>query len=636
MMPLAPSVQPSPPGAAGTGAAPPAPGTTTAPAQLTVAPAASAAPMLAAAAPPHAQPQAAAPVGAPGHPMHGGPTMNDAGAAGTSVNIAILNSKDFPPDVCPVDELYSEFTMVDGRVLFSCPALVKATGIDLMNCPLTVVLKLRVKRRQPGNLSMVLWHVVLPLGVISKYLLQPPHEWETWIGLMPNTQSLEAQPPETMFTQSVHLISRPEYPKLRLRFTYHNPELQAQVSAQLEQQQQESRRRMELTQQAGRASFEEVSKLTRTLRGDNSLSNSNAASREGCGAAAATAVGSGNAVSGGGGNSFTAVQPHASCADPVATAASPVEVAAVTATAAATPVMATAVPVQATAVPVAAVATAVAERSSGGDERLKESLTSTLRFIGDVQKLLEQILPPGSAPPPPLPPAFNEVLAGSGAAAPLAPPMVEAHCQQLQQRLKAVMLLPGSRTHGGGYPGAATAASNHHGDKETVEVEPQLVEGVRMALMGMLEDGDGGKIPRTATNLSVASNDQLTSIQGRFPALWDAYREVSALAKERVRLLEDAQAQMYEFARLQQQVASQREALEASSTESKKFEKLLAQQRQALQHSYDNEMVAVRQQLEDARRAARDREGEVSELRAMVEEMRRQHGSSAGPKGVRG
>jgi len=189
--------------------------------------------------------------------------------AGSSLNIAIQDSKDFPGDVAQAQDLYSEFTMADGRGLFECPGLVKATGIDLMNCPLTFVLKLRVRRRlQQG--TVVLWHVVLPLPLISKYLLQPPHEWETWIGLFPNTQSLEAYPPETMFTQAVYLINRPDFPKLRLRFTYHNPELQAQMSAQNEAQQQESRRRQELCEKVGRQQFEEIHKLTRGLRGENS------------------------------------------------------------------------------------------------------------------------------------------------------------------------------------------------------------------------------------------------------------------------------------------------------------------------------------------------------------------------------
>merc|ERR1719183_1427496 len=104
--------------------------------------------------------------------------------------------------------------------------------------------------------AIVLWHVVLPLPFISQYLITPPHEWETWIGLFSNTQSLETHSPDMMFTQALHLISRPEFPKMRLRFTYHNPELQAQALAIQEHQEQESRRRKEQTEQVGRAQFQ--------------------------------------------------------------------------------------------------------------------------------------------------------------------------------------------------------------------------------------------------------------------------------------------------------------------------------------------------------------------------------------------
>merc|ERR1719426_383271 len=102
-----------------------------------------------------------------------------------------------------------------------------------MNCPLSVTIKLRVMRRMQQG-PVMLWHVLLPLQQIGKNLLGPPHEWETWIGLLPNNQSLDLHPPDVMFTQAVHLISRPEFPKLRLRFKYFNPQLQAQVQAQME------------------------------------------------------------------------------------------------------------------------------------------------------------------------------------------------------------------------------------------------------------------------------------------------------------------------------------------------------------------------------------------------------------------
>jgi hypothetical protein len=404
--------------------------------------------------------------------------------ANTSLNIAIQDSKDFPAEVANLSELYSELAMVDGRVLFECPGLVKATGIDLMNCPLTVVLKLRVRRRMPAG-AMVLWHVVLPLPLISKYLYQAPHEWETWIGLFPSTQSLEAYNPDTMFTQSVHLISRPDCPKLRLRFTYHHPELQAHIAAQREMQQQESRRRVELTQQVGRANFEEIHKLTRTLR-DSSLME-----REGSEGASGTAM----------------------------------------------------------------------------------------------------------------------------AAAP-------ASAMQSQQPLEPEAFRASEAE-------AAPEARMAHGIGS--EVEQLLAEGLRTALMGLLEDSDGGKIPRATSNLSPASTEQLISIQTRYPSLWEAYREVSALAKERFSLLEQVNTQAKER-------TLQRASIEAAQqAESKKqFEKLLAQQRQALQLNFDTETSHLRQQLDESRRTVVDREAEVDQLRAQLSELTRQHAAVSVSLGAMG
>eukprot|EP00811_Abedinium_folium_P002712 NODE_12490_length_1221_cov_11.524680.p1 GENE.NODE_12490_length_1221_cov_11.524680~~NODE_12490_length_1221_cov_11.524680.p1 ORF type:complete len:348 (-),score=115.30 NODE_12490_length_1221_cov_11.524680:101-1144(-) len=310
----------------------------------------------------------------------------------TSVNIAIQDSKDFPAEVAPTHELYSEFAMADGRVLFECPGLEKTTGIDLMNCPLSVVLKLRVRRRLPHG-SIVLWHVVLPLPLISKYFSNPEHKWETWIGLWPNTQCLDSFAPDLMFTQSVHLISRPEFPKLRLRFTYHNPQLQAQFLAEREQQQQEARRRMELTQQLGKAEFEEIQKLTRTVRdgavahnewGDTSNSSATVAV-----AVAATATA---AVLGGDGGGTSGVRP--------------------------------------------------ASTSAAQQERVAEALQSALRFIGDVHQILasesaeKQLVASGA---PALPPELRSVDV-LGSAVPEA--LVEAHCQQLRQCLQASALAP--------------------------------------------------------------------------------------------------------------------------------------------------------------------------------------------------
>lgn len=505
-----------------------------------------------------------------GQPSHGQPAGSPTSGprpsqpeASTSVNIAILDSKDFPTDVAPINELYSEFIMADGRVLFECPGLVKTTGIDLMNCPLNLVLKLRARRRAPQQApqqgSVVLWHVVLPLPLISKYLLNPPHEWETWIGLLPNTQNLDVHPPDTMFTQCVHLISRPEFPKLRLRFTYHNPQLQAQLQQQREQQQQEVRRRMEFTQQVGRAQFEELQKLTRSMRGDSvALDSPQQSSVE-------PAIGVPGGI-----DSSEMMRSSPQSVD--------IQSLGIGAAGAAPGDLAIAVT---DAVP--------ADRGEVVNERLREALISALRFVGDVRHMLatQPAAPGRPGVQLPLPVDSAEVLGSNAPGA-----VVEDHCRQLRQSLQLLSSTP-----------AANGAVRDDGDSEAL-----LEEGLRMALMGMLADcpsDGGGQVPRTLTNLSSATNSQLSSIQGRFPSLWESLREVSTLANERAALLE-----------AQRQDGEPRVSLESlQAGEAKKHvEKLLQQQRQAMQLGFDAEMSALRHQLDEMRRVARDREGEVRRL----------------------
>jgi len=388
--------------------------------------------------------------------------------ASSSLNVAIQDSKDFPGDAAPVQELYSEFALADGRALFECSGLVKESGIDLMNCPLNVVLKLRVRRRMPQG-AVVLWHVVLPLPQISKYLLNPPHEWETWIGLFPSTQSLEAHPADTMFTQAVHLISRPDFPKLRLRFTYHNPELQAQISAQCEMQQQESRRRVELTQQVGRQQFEEIHKLTRGLRGTSG--DSGPLERDG-----------------GVGPTAVTMQPQTAEAAPALLAGS-------------------------------------GDKASA--DALREALTSALAFINSVHQMLSHA-PQRNPNAPALPPAlsYDEVLTCSAPGH-----AIDAHCMLLHQGLCALAYAAAP------LPSQATAAAAAGAD--AAETEQLLTDGLRMALLGLLDDADSARPTRAA---AAPGSEPLAHLRSRFPGLWEAYREVSAVARERAALLEQFNA----------------------------------------------------------------------------------------------
>lgn len=573
--------------------------------------------------------------------------------AGTSVNIAILDSKDFPGEVAPINELYSEFSMMDGTVLFECPGLMKATGIDLMNCPLSVVLQLRIRRRMPQG-PLVLWHVVLPLPLISKHLMGPPYEWETWLGLLPNTQDLNSHPADMMFTQAVHLISRPEFPKLRLRFTYHNPQLQAQVHAQQEQQEQEDKKRREQTEHIGRAQFQDIHNLMRQVKSSGTSSASaNAA------AAAAAPPAPPNA------GPVTVTMPAAASAPmhdplrdshavavtlphhsgqlsqmlaqaqpPVAAVAWPVAVAAVPVAVVSQPV----VPMTAQpAAPAAqhdgySAASATGPGVSGPvippmppptmpsasapaemreerlrEERLRDALAGSLRFVGDVRLAMASQLskrPQAASELPSLPAQLDsmEVLRGDQSAVSL-----DSHCQQLRQCLQGLLAMPAAQA-----PAAAPSPS--------AEVEPLLVEGLRMAITGMLDDAN-------------ACKDEVVfiSIKERFPQFWDLCREVSSLASERG-ILDQQQRRTQEQCRYFQdqcsKLSQEREQLskeKENQTESisrgetqKQFEKLLNQQRQALQTNFDSETSTLRNQLEDMRRTAQEREGEVAQLRAQL------------------
>lgn len=419
--------------------------------------------------------------------------------ANTSINIAILDSKDFPNDVAPLEELYSDFAMADGRVLFECEKLTKTTGIDLMNCPLNIILKLHVRRRMAQG-PVMLWHVVVPLPVISKYLLNAPFEWETWIGLLPNTQSLDSHPPETMFTQAVHLISRPEFPKLRLRFTYNNPELQAQISAQREQAEQAAQRRDAHNKQIGQANFQDI---------------------------------------------FSMMKPK----------------------------------VEPKVEPKVKETGGQAQSRSAGYPR--DPLMDTTGVANTV------VVP--SAAPVMVPPE----------------PVVQSDTPQLKDVVEVRE--------------EATPASSNR------DVEQLLVEGLRMALMGMLDDSDGAKIPRTSTNLSSTSTDQMQTIRGGYPNLWQLYREVSHLAKERATLLSQQHELQERCMHLSREVEQHRSnPSQSEGAETKKhFEKLLNQQRQALQLGFDTETAANRQKIEEFRRIAQERESEVVMLREQLNEFMR-------------
>lgn len=554
--------------------------------------------------------------------------------AGTSVNIAILDSKDFPAEVAPIAELHSAFSMVDGTSLFDCPGLLKSTGIDLMNCPLSVVLRLQVRRTTPHG-PMVLWHVVLPLPIISKHLMSPPHEWETWIGLFANSQDLNAHPADVMFTQAVHLISRPEFPKLRLRFTYHNSQLQAHALAQQEREEQETKRLEQLNQQVGKAQFQDIFNLMSSVRESNNPS-----------VAAAAAAAAGPLPS----NATRVVAtPAPPATDPsfdplretqagvvqmnMAANQQPAEqgqrLAPIIESPGPSPVMPNVAPQPAAragtispagyasppeqAVYPAAdagttmqVTTTMQREDKLEKERLKDALAGALRFITNVQAAMASQVAKtnelGLTVPPRL--EYTEILAGSQSAIAL-----DTHCLQLRQCLEALLAQPSSAPQAG--PPSTSA-----------DIEPLLVEGLRAVL------NQGSSFP--------GDERMRASVQERFPRFWEVCREVSSLSAERASLADKQRRSEERCSLLQEECAklsqdsnhweqqskdAQSKADKASRSDTQKhFEKLLNQQREALTRNSDEETSNLRRQLEEMRRTAQDKEAEVAQLRAQVAE----------------
>jgi len=558
-------------------------------------------------------------------PSGNGQAGNTGNTASTSVNISIQDKKDFPPDVAPLDELFSEFCMSDGRLLFECSGLVKTTGIDLMNCPLNVVLKLRVKRRlPPPQGSIVLWHVILPLPLISKYLLAAPHEWETWIGLLPNQHDLDAFPPDTSFTQAMHLISRPEFPKFRLKFTYRNPELQAQKQQEQEQQELMQRQQLEQLKEHGQSKFADLQAF---MRGAPSPSPSPAMPPAASSAEPMVTLqmqdlpggaSDTGASSGGTGAPSVRLPPMGHSTVPVGsaiaspvTSASPVSFAMPVAVASASPMGAqqafgypaesersgAAVVHVPIATPVVASPVSTADGNASAEE-LAALLAPLLRLTSNVRRTVEQVRGSegGGAP---LPAALVEAEVLSSTQAGL---LVDMHCQQLRRCLQ---------------PAQDTVV--HSGSDSAAE---RLIrDGLSMALLGMLEDTDGGSVataaaPRTMTNLSAQSGDQMTSLKSRYPQLWDVLRDVSRSARERVAFVE---RQRQHQDRILEGELMRAELQQGSAADARKrYDKLLLQQKQNQLESFDEERNSVRRKQDELRRHIQDLEHEARDLVARL------------------
>lgn len=185
------------------------------------------------------------------------------------LRISIVDSKHFSEE-----DLFTELATNEGCVLFECESLLKAGGVDFMDCPLQICLKIFVRRRLKDEAPM-LYHMVLPLAVISKHFLQPPHEWETWVGLLPSNSSLDICAPGDMFAHAViNLLADKTSPKLRLKFRYHNPELHAHMALQKQSEEERRQQQNMVRQSYGQQRFLDLHKFAgfrkdKTDRGEN-------------------------------------------------------------------------------------------------------------------------------------------------------------------------------------------------------------------------------------------------------------------------------------------------------------------------------------------------------------------------------
>eukprot|EP00929_Paragymnodinium_shiwhaense_P013692 TRINITY_DN121537_c0_g1_i1.p1 TRINITY_DN121537_c0_g1~~TRINITY_DN121537_c0_g1_i1.p1 ORF type:complete len:495 (-),score=105.77 TRINITY_DN121537_c0_g1_i1:129-1613(-) len=463
----------------------------------------------------------------------------------TSVNIAIEDTKDFREDIAPLAELYSELATSTGRPLFECQGLLKDSGIDLMDCPLDISLKLRVRRKLPqmqgSESSQVLWHVVLPMPVISKHLRNPPYEWQTWIGMLPNTVNPDERPPDVMFTQSVHLISRPEFPKMLLRFKYYNPEMQRRDESQQQLAEAEHKRVSEQLGQMGKSTYADLKNLlnwNKPASMPSVVATPTYAAGHSVESAAPTvpppqrAVGSGTMGYGAG--------------------------------------------------------TPVAVAVESGPPPYQDALVSALSFMASVREDLASNLGGADLPAP------IDASAVLSSASPAQ--LVESHGRQLQQRLGVVSKAAAMAATA---PASAATASSSSTQQAMKAAEPVLVEAVRMALIGVLDDGKS------------------LTVNNMVPALYSTFREVNQMSQERAQLRE-AQGQLLEREQeLRRELAMAKQSLDLSKQAENRqaWDKLNAQQRHLQQLGFDKEVGNLKQQLHESQRLAREHEDEAARLR---------------------
>lgn len=177
-----------------------------------------------------------------------------ANAQDAQLQVVLVEDKDFPNSA----DLFSEiYTVNPGRgetLIHSAEAISNGSSVTLKGYQ--GELRVRIRQRFVHNPAQ--WHVLIALSQIRKSLETAPFEWDGWLGVFPSSFSLEAQGPEVMFTHAVHLISKSEGPKIRIRLVYRDRTLQAQRGKE-EREQQEANE--EAVTAYGQHSFKELQTL---------------------------------------------------------------------------------------------------------------------------------------------------------------------------------------------------------------------------------------------------------------------------------------------------------------------------------------------------------------------------------------
>lgn len=123
-----------------------------------------------------------------------------------------------------METLFTAITAGFGR--FECERLLKPSGVELMNLPVTANIEVCVMRRDPGTgQKHLLHHGLVPLASVSPVfnaiIPGEPQVWESWVGLFSSDVSLKDQSPDRLFQRCLEMgTSSARFPRLLIRMQH--------------------------------------------------------------------------------------------------------------------------------------------------------------------------------------------------------------------------------------------------------------------------------------------------------------------------------------------------------------------------------------------------------------------------------